>query len=363
MDKKNIVFFLPNFSYGGAGNSILNICKYLNKKKYKIFVLSINNNFYKNELSKYCQEVVQINAVSTLMSLNKIKHYLKKFDKKDTLIVSNINYANALFVIYFKVIHKFKLILIERTPLQELFTYFSFKDFTKKLIIKFIIKFFYKKADKVIANSRKTANDFTKFTKKKCQYVYPLTIKKIERYKRKKLNRKGIINCMTISRLSKEKNLIEILSSMKDLNNKRIFFNILGNGDEKNNLKKFIRENKISSKIFSYSEKNKYKLFKICKLYICSSYFEGFPNAIVEALNNNIPVLSSNNHGGINEILSNNKGGETYKVGNKHDLIYKIKKILDNYGHYTKKTLFAKKKLSRFTNKNIKNYEKIFDQV
>ena len=100
------------------------------------------------------------------MSLNKIKHYLKKFDKKDTLIVSNINYANALFVIYFKVIHKFKLILIERTPLQELFTYFSFKDFTKKLIIKFIIKFFYKKADKVIANSRKTANDFTKFTKK-----------------------------------------------------------------------------------------------------------------------------------------------------------------------------------------------------
>ena len=91
MDKKNIVFFLPNFSYGGAGNSILNICKYLNKKKYKIFVLSINNNFYKNELSKYCQEVVQINAVSTLTSLNKIRHYLMSKGVKNDYIKDTID--------------------------------------------------------------------------------------------------------------------------------------------------------------------------------------------------------------------------------------------------------------------------------
>jgi len=29
--KKNLIFFLPNFDAGGAGNSILNICKYYNK--------------------------------------------------------------------------------------------------------------------------------------------------------------------------------------------------------------------------------------------------------------------------------------------------------------------------------------------
>ena len=31
--KKNIIFFLPNFGAGGAGQSILNICKNINKKK------------------------------------------------------------------------------------------------------------------------------------------------------------------------------------------------------------------------------------------------------------------------------------------------------------------------------------------
>ena len=33
--KKNLIFFLPNFEAGGAGNSILNICKYLSQKNIK----------------------------------------------------------------------------------------------------------------------------------------------------------------------------------------------------------------------------------------------------------------------------------------------------------------------------------------
>ena len=69
--------------------------KYLNKKKYKIFVLSINNNFYKNELSKYCQEVVQINGVSTLTSLNKIRHYL--ISKKHLHKINNDRYEMRVF--------------------------------------------------------------------------------------------------------------------------------------------------------------------------------------------------------------------------------------------------------------------------
>ena len=363
MIKKNLIFFLPNFSYGGAGNSIVNICRNINKDKYKVFIVSLKNNFYKKELNKFCEEIIQIDSSTTLLSLRKIKNYLAKFDKNKTLIVSNINYANALFVLYFKKIYKYKLILIERTPLQELFTYFSAKDFFKKLVIKFIIKFFYKNADKIIANSKKTADDFSKFTNKKCLYVYPLTLNSLKIFKKKKLNKKGNINFITISRLSKEKNLFEILSAIKILGNKRNFLYIIGDGEEKNKLNQFIKKNKINSKIINYSEKNKKRIFNISKLYICSSYYEGFPNAVVEAINNNIPILSSNNHGGINEILLNQKGGEIYKLGNKYNLSNKINKILNNYDYYTKKTFVAKKKLGRFTKNNIKNYEKIFDQV
>ena len=52
--------------------------------------------FYKNELSKYCQEVVQINAVSTLLSLHKIRNYLKKFNK-NRVFLKNTSYCLFLF--------------------------------------------------------------------------------------------------------------------------------------------------------------------------------------------------------------------------------------------------------------------------
>ena len=88
--------------------------------------------------------------------MKKIQTFLNNFDKTKTIIISNINYANALFVIYFKILDKFKLVLIERTPFQELNIYYDLSDFIKKLITKIIIKFFYKKADYIVGNSKKS---------------------------------------------------------------------------------------------------------------------------------------------------------------------------------------------------------------
>lgn len=362
MNKKNIVFFLPNFSYGGAGKSILNICKNLSKKKYDIFVISLNKNYYKKDLQEYCKEIVEIKSTRTLLSLKKIKTYITRFDKDRTLLVSNINYANALFVIYFKLFNNFKVILIERTPFQELFIYFGTRDFIKKFIIKVIVKYFYRFADEIITNSKKISKDFTNYTKKKCKYIYPLTLNKIKKSKKKILTKKQKIDILTISRLSKEKNLIEQLKAVKNLKSQRFFLNIVGDGEQKEKLENFIKLNKINAKIYKYSEKNKINLLKICKLYICSSFFEGFPNAVLEAINYNLPIISSKNHGGIYEIILNKRGGDLYQTGNEQELKKILMEFQNNYKKKLKKNLIAKKFLNRFTTRNIKQYEKIFDK-
>jgi len=195
MKKKNLIFFLPNFSSGGAGKSILNICKNLNQKKYYIYVISLQKNFYKESLNKYCKKVLEINGNSTLFSLKKIENFLKNFDKSNTLIVSNINYANALFAFYFKYLKNYKLTIIERTPYQELNIYYNFNDKIKKLFIKFFINIFYSKVDALIANSKKTAKDFEKIIKKKCYYIYPLSFEKSINIKKKKKKKKKINIC------------------------------------------------------------------------------------------------------------------------------------------------------------------------
>ena len=45
----NLIFFLPTFSYGGAGNSVFRLCKSLDKKKYNINIISIGKCDYKKE--------------------------------------------------------------------------------------------------------------------------------------------------------------------------------------------------------------------------------------------------------------------------------------------------------------------------
>jgi hypothetical protein len=42
--KKNLIFFLPNFSKGGAANSIIRLCEKLDQKKYNIYIISIGKN-------------------------------------------------------------------------------------------------------------------------------------------------------------------------------------------------------------------------------------------------------------------------------------------------------------------------------
>ena len=64
--KLNLFVFLPNFSLGGAGNSIKILCKVLDKKKYDIYVISLGKCYYKKYLNnnvKYEKLIDKINAI------------------------------------------------------------------------------------------------------------------------------------------------------------------------------------------------------------------------------------------------------------------------------------------------------------
>ena len=78
-------------------------------------------------------------------------------------------------------------------------------------------------------------------------------------------------------------------------------------------------------------------------LYINSSYFEGFPNSVVEAAQVGLPIIASQSHGGINEILSNGKGGTIYK--NSQELKKLIEKFTNNQKSFVKKSIIAQKNL------------------
>ena len=67
--KINLIFFLPTFVFGGAGNSIYRLCSKLNKKKYNIYIISIGKCYYKQKLKKYCRHIFELKTKRTLFSI------------------------------------------------------------------------------------------------------------------------------------------------------------------------------------------------------------------------------------------------------------------------------------------------------
>ena len=99
-------------------------------------------------------------------------------------------------------------------------------------------------------------------------------------------------------------------------------------------------------------------------MFINTSHFEGFSNAITEALNYEIPVIAADCPGGNSEILNQGKFGQLFETNNPVDLSIKIEKFFNNKSLFKRKSLLGKKSLKRFTvSKNINEYSKLFENI
>ena len=270
-----------------------------------------------------------------------------------------MNYANALSCIFIKLLSNYKLILIERTPLKELSTYYSLKDYVKKNVIYLIMKNFYRYSDLVILNSKFTQNQFKKKIKCKTVSIYSPSIDKINITDLKKTKNEIKFNklrILSVGRLSVEKRFDLLIKSMKYLKDINVFLYIIGNGPEYSNLKFLINQNNLQQivKIKKF-DKNYKSYFKKNDIFISSSDFEGFPNIVVEALNNNLYVLSRDTGGGIFNILLNGKIGKIVDTSNPKDFAEQINKFLINIKYYQRNRKLVKQNLKNFTSKVIIN--------
>jgi glycosyltransferase involved in cell wall biosynthesis len=368
--KTNLIFFLPEFIRGGAGNSILSLCKNLNKNKYKIHIICLNKFNYKEEF-KNLAKISILNAKKTIFSQNQIQKLILKISNNNcinTIFISNLFHANVLIGLFQKKFEKVKYVFVDRTSFNELYTYFGFFDFIKKIIIRILIKFTYKNAILRIANSKKVSLDIENFTNLKCSYIYPgafTKAKKKKMLKNKKKIFKNKLKILWIGRLSEEKDCNELILALSKITKKNYTLSIIGDGEKKNEIKKLIIEKKLQKNVrLSGYKKNVFKLLQTSDLLINTSYFEGFPNVIIEALICNVPIISSKSGGGVMEILKNGKYGDLYKKNDVKSLINKINLHINNPIRLYKKSSLGRKDLNRFSDTiSAKKYEKIFERI
>ena len=360
--KINLIYFISNFTFGGAGNSIVRLCTNLNRNKYSINIICIGKSGYYKILKKNKIRLIEIKKTKLLYSvfiLVKIINSLIVKDKKNILI-SNIHYNNVVILFLKKFLKSIKIVLVERTPIEELKIYFNLKDFIKKQIINNLIKLHYHKSDYIICNSSGIKKGLKNVTKKPIKIIYPPSLVT------KKRERKYIyenLNLFCFTRLSNEKNIILLFKAIKYLDNKKIILNIYGDGPEKNKLIDYVFKNKLNKNIFFKGFRENMNSINE-QIYISTSLFEGCSNSTIEAINNSKITICSNCPGGNAEILLYGKGGELFESNDYKSLANSIEKVIKEPKKYYKKTLLARKQLSKFfLKKNQIEYEKIFNSL
>jgi len=165
---------------------------------------------------------------------------------------------------------------------------------------------------------------------------------------------------MSAGRLVKVKGYDRLLRVHKRLIDEGLLHSlvIIGDGAEKQNLRKYINENHLNNTAFLIGfQENPYKYFSKADLFVCSSLAEGFSTVVSEAIICGVPVLSTN-VSGANEPLELPRCSVI--VDNSEQGIYiGIKKLLQNPESLTnlRRDVLNKKKIIN-KEKLIKEFEK-----
>lgn len=204
--------------------------------------------------------------------------------------------------------------------------------------------------DAYIAISKETANKLCKHIKQNVHVIYCGVEKEKSTTKSIKSNKATII---CVSRLAKYKNIKTLIFAFADLaikiKNSQLI--IVGNGPEKENLKKMCKELNIGGKIKFYSNvsrSNLINLYKSAHIFSLPSRVEGFGISTIEAasfglpyVNSDIPVQK--------EITRNGQGGFLVDPNSPLEFSRKFFQLLSNKELYLKKSAEAKN-LSRIYN-------------
>lgn len=329
-----IVAFIFDLSHGGAQGVLVNVCNYLNSLDnviVEVVVQNLNNPIYKKELDPNIQ-VTSFDVNSARKMLKPLKKYLNsnEFDYAFAFspeIAVNLVLARRSTKKNFKIVGR----CINTLSIEFKHT----KSFFRKYITNNLIKRYYKSVDIAVAQSQGMASDLVKkfnFDEKKIVIINnamnPLFEAEAKETQKQNLKENYILY---VGRLEQQKGLTFLLDSFKMLKDKNVMLYLVGNGSQRQELEMLSKEYGINERIkFVEYTRDVIDYYKRAKITVLSSYFEGFPNVLVESIACGTPVVSFDLPSGPNEIIIENKNGYLVDYLDCQQLAEKIDKSLLN---------------------------------
>lgn len=293
MNKRvKILFILPSLGAGGSEKIISYIFDNINSNHFDPYLIISGfqrGSFYKVKR----RNIIFLNKSRFYKSAINLIRLIWKI--KPQILVSS-SYQINLFLLGYNFFSKRVKTVIRVNSLPSKFLNLKNTRFIK------IQAYLFKNIGKIIFQSQAMEYDFRETynysAKNTCLINNPIISKT------SKINKKiKIPHFITIGSLTQIKGHKRILKSLSELQFD-FKYQIIGSGILLNELILESKRLKVNSKVEFIGEQKDFSknIFKN-SIYLLGSYFEGFPNSVLEILSFGIPVISYNSPGGHNEII------------------------------------------------------------
>ena len=178
---------------------------------------------------------------------------------------------------------------------------------------------------------------------------------------------KADVNLLIISRLVIQKNINLVIEAIELLDNKNLNLSIIGEGGEFSKLEAVINDLNLQNRVqlLGKIENNKVSQFLLtADIFIQASDYEGLPHSVLEAINYEVPILSTE-VGGCKDLLNGGERGFIIPLPQDKKIIAEnIIFIIDNKDEATKRAAAAKAFISNKHNFLVQanQYMEIFQQ-
>ena len=340
---ESILFFMETVDSGGAETVFTNIIKYLNKKNFKIKVVTERDHEIFTEEIKSAvpfDSFIKTNRSMIRDFFNKIKiklslilperivrdfYILGKYDIEvafcegySTKLIGNSGRKNCKKVAW---VHTDMM----KNPWSE--KIFGSAEEEKKC---------YENFDAIVCVAETMKKSFVEkygMSEKVFVLYNPLDIERIKVKSKEKIHFdfSGKMNFVLAGSFIEVRGYERFVNVCERLKKEGFDFSvfIMGDGEEKENIKNLIAEKNLGNVIkISDFQINPYRYIKNSDVFVCASYAEGYSTAVSEAVALNVPVITTE-CSGMREIFGENECGIICE--NSEDGLYNaMKKVLEN---------------------------------
>jgi glycosyltransferase involved in cell wall biosynthesis len=361
---------------GGAERVVVNLLKGLSRRDFSITLLLYEGIF--DYLLPENVEVITLDIRSSRNILKTTRGFFLKIisiarlikKNKPDIVFSLLSDTNVITILARSLsgVHS-KVIVSERNHPT-----LSLKNDLYGGITKFLMRYCYPKAERIIAISQGIKKDLLEnfnLPEGKIEVIYnPVDIAEIERLSAEEINHPWVNGelpiIISIGRLTKQKGhsyLIKVFSIVRQSLPCRLV--IIGTGEEEENLVNMVNTLGLKNDVeFLGFQRNPFKYMARSSLFISASRYEGFGNVLVEAMALGLPVISTDCPSGPAEIIEHGKNGILVPIEDEGRLERTIVKLLTNDELRRKLSSEAKIRAQYFAlDKRVEQYRDVFLQT